>query len=117
MFVDIYKENTMNENLKKVREALGFNKSEMAEALGITGTYYAYMEKGNRTFQPEYVKILVDKYNVRRAFLESGDLPIFRSEEMEETLAEFKSLNEQQQKLVLEMIRQFNELNKNNGQE
>lgn len=102
----------MNENLQKVREALGFNKSEMAEALGITGTYYSYMEKGNRTFQPEYVKVLVDKFNVRRAFLERGELPIFKIEEMEETLSDFRKLNEQQQKLVLEMIRQFNELNK-----
>lgn len=117
MFVDIYKEKKMNENLKKAREALGLNRQEMAEIIGITGTYYGMMENGHRTLGPAHIKAIVDNTNIRREWIERGELPMFKSEERESTLIEFRKLNEQQQKLVLEMIRQFNELNKNNSQE
>lgn len=101
----------MNENLKRVRETLGLQKQEMAKIFGISGSYYGFMEKGTRTLQPEFIKILVDEYNVRRDFIERGEMPIFKNEEHEATLHEFMKLNDEQKELVLQMIRQFNELN------
>lgn len=101
----------MNDYLLKAREALGLNKIQMSEMLGITNTYYAMMEKGVRTLQPVYIKTLEEKAGIRRAWLERGELPMFRSEEQDETLKEFRKLTDAQKQLVLDMIKQFNDLN------
>lgn len=73
----------MNENLKKIRETLGFSPDEFRAQLGIDNqpTYYRY-ENGDRKIPDSVVLALFVKFNVNLNYLFMGELPMFLHEEI-----------------------------------
>ncbi len=55
---------TFAENLKKIREDIGFSRKDVAEALGITVQAYGNYELGHREPRLEMIVAIADLFDV-----------------------------------------------------
>jgi len=61
----------MREKLKAARNAAGLTRKQVAEHLGISERYYAYIENGNRNGDFEIWDMLEDLFKVHQRVLRS----------------------------------------------
>lgn len=70
-----------------LREALGYEKSEMADKLGIERTYWSRFEGGKRQVSDSVAALLVSRFGVTLDFLilgRWGNLPLDLAEKLRE---------------------------------
>ncbi|MGR3452902.1 helix-turn-helix domain-containing protein [Pseudooceanicola sp.] len=79
-----------------LRRALGLEKSEISDSLGIERTYWSRFENGKRPITETVAAMLVDRYGVTLDFLilnRWGGLPLDLAEKMRSIAAEDTTAN------------------------
>lgn len=71
--------NSMNVNLKSLREDLGLSQKEFANKLKVSDTTISKLEKGERNITDRMLIQICDAFNVRSEWLRTGEGNMYRT--------------------------------------
>ena len=101
---------TMGDKIKDLREKAGMTQTELAEKLGLSKSVISAYEKGIRNPSFKILPLLAQTFNVTELyFFEKG-----RFENQPITI-DITDLNKEQQKIVISLVNEFKEANRNNN--
>lgn len=63
---------TINQRIRKVREATGLSQSRFSERISLSSGYYAAIELGNRNVNDRIIKLVCSEFHVSEAWLRLG---------------------------------------------
>ena len=99
---------TMGDKIKDLREKAGMTQTELAEKLGVSKSVISAYEKGIRNPSYKILRLLADTFNVCQLyFFEQGRW------EHQPLTVDITDLNLEQQKIVISLVNEFKEINKN----
>ncbi len=95
--------NEIGERLKQLRkEYLKLTQTELADQIGVTGAAISRIEKGERMASMQILRSICRAFNVRQAWLETGEEPIFEPPTEADELAQLlKGASENPTKALL----------------
>ena len=97
-----------HERLYDVRKKAGMTQTELAEKLGVSKSVISAYEKGIRNPSYKILRLLADTFNVCQLyFFEQGRW------EHQPLTVDITDLNLEQQKIVISLVNEFKEINKN----
>ena len=103
----------MNKRLREVRKKLGMSQQELADVLGVSQGTYSQYERNERVFQPRYIKTLEREFSVNPEWLQNGVGDMFIDEAFEKKVLDiFMSLNDKNQEMMLEFMKELAEKQK-----
>lgn len=93
---------TINERFKAVRNALGKNQSEFAEALGFAQTGVSMIESHKRDVSDRHIKALCSIFNISEHWLRTGEGNMYVESEssLVDALASQMNMSAEQRKLM-----------------
>lgn len=93
---------TINERFKAVRNALGKNQSEFAEALGFTQTGISMIESHKRDVSDRHIKAICSIFNISEHWLRTGegDMYVESDASLVDSLAKQMNMSAEQKKLM-----------------
>lgn len=93
---------TINERFKAVRNALGKNQSEFAEALGFAQTGISMIESHKRDVSDRHIKAICSIFNISEHWLRNGegDMYIESDASLVDSLAKQMNMSAEQKKLM-----------------
>lgn len=93
---------TINERFKAVRNALGKNQSEFAEALGFAQTGVSMIESHKRDVSDRHIKALCSIFNISEHWLRTGegDMYVESESSLVNALASQMNMSAEQRKLM-----------------
>jgi transcriptional regulator with XRE-family HTH domain len=100
-------DNSINERVKQVREALDLNQRNFAKILSASHGYIAGIETGIRKVNGRLIKLIASEFAVNEAWLHTGEGEMFRQnpdEKFTKLVSLFKELPPKYQNLVYQII-------------
>ena len=93
---------TINERFKAVRNALGKNQSEFAEALGFAQTGVSMIESHKRDVSDRHIKALCSIFNISEHWLRTGEGDMYVESEtsLVDSLTKQMNMSAEQRKLM-----------------
>lgn len=93
---------TINERFKAVRNALGKNQSEFAEALGFAQTGISMIESHKRDVSDRHIKAICSIFNISEHWLRTGEGKMYVESEasLVDSLAKQMNMSAEQKKLM-----------------
>lgn len=93
---------TINERFKAVRNALGKNQSEFAEALGFAQTGVSMIESHKRDISDRHIKALCSIFNISEHWLRTGEGDMYVESEtsLVDSLTKQMNMSAEQRKLM-----------------
>ena len=93
---------TINERFKAVRNALGKNQSEFAEALGFAQTGISMIESHKRDVSDRHIKAICSIFNISEHWLRTGEGNMYVESEasLVDSLAKQMNMSAEQRKLM-----------------
>jgi transcriptional regulator with XRE-family HTH domain len=93
---------TINERFKAVRNALGKNQSEFAEALGFAQTGISMIESHKRDVSDRHIKAICSIFNISEHWLRTGEGNMYVESEasLVDSLAKQMNMSAEQKKLM-----------------
>ena len=93
---------TINERFKAVRNALGKNQSEFAEALGFAQTGVSMIESHKRDVSDRHIKALCSIFNISEHWLRTGEGDMYVESEtsLVDSLTKQMNMSTEQRKLM-----------------
>ena len=93
---------TINERFKAVRNALGKNQSEFAEALGFAQTGISMIESHKRDVSDRHIKAICSIFNISEHWLRTGEGKMYVESEasLVDSLAKQMNMSAEQRKLM-----------------
>lgn len=79
----------MNERIKELRKTLGFTQQEFADKIGVKRNTVATYEMGRSVPSDSAISLICREFNVREAWLRTGEGEMFKSKSRNEELMEF----------------------------
>ena len=99
---------TMGTKIKDLREKLGMTQTELANRLGLSKSVISAYEKGIRNPSFKILPLLAQTFNVTELyFFEKGEW------QNQDVTVNISDLNKDQQKIIISLINEFRESNKN----
>ena len=101
---------TINERVRKVRDALGLTQVKFAEAISISAGYIAGLEVGNRKVNDRIIRLISTSFNVREEWLKTGEGSMFleRPDQLTEfAAATFMELKPEYRDYILKQMDQL----------
>lgn len=125
----------MNERIKELRKTLGFTQQEFADKIGVKRNTVATYEMGRSVPSDSAISLICREFNVREAWLRTGEGEMFKSKSRNEELMEFATtvaegdpgsiqaqllavmarLTDQQWEVLAQVAREFVEETKSTG--
>ena len=100
---------TMGVKIKELREKAGMTQTELAEKLGLSKSVISAYEKGIRNPSFKILPQIAKTFNVTELFFfEKGEW------EKQAVTIDISDLNKDQQRIVISLVNEFKESNKNN---
>lgn len=100
---------TMGNKIKNLREKAGLSQTELAEKLGLSKSVISAYEKGIRNPSFKVLPLLAEALNVSQLyFFEKGEW------QNQPVTVDISDLNPDQQRIVISLVNEFKESNKNN---
>ena len=100
---------TMGAKIKDLREKAGMTQTELAEKLGLSKSMISAYEKGIRNPSFKMIPLIAKTFNVTELyFFEKGEW------QNQAITIDISDLNKEQQKIVISLVNEFKEINKNN---
>lgn len=100
---------TMGAKIKELREKAGMTQTELADRLGVSKSVISAYEKGIRNPSFKVLPLIAKTFNVTELYFfekgEWGNQPL---------TIDISDLNKDQQKIVISLVNEFKESNKNN---
>jgi transcriptional regulator with XRE-family HTH domain len=104
---------TTNERLKQIRKTLGLTQVKFAKRIGISTSYVAELELGNRKVNDRTMRLISMEFNIDEHWIRTGEGTMY-NEAAEANLAKitslFRSLSPQYQDCALIQMNALNEL-------
>ncbi len=99
---------TMGTKIKDLREKAGMTQTELANKLGLSKSVISAYEKGIRNPSFKILPLIAQTFNVTELyFFEKGEF------QKRDVTVNISDLNKEQQKIVMSLINEFRESNKN----
>ena len=100
---------TMGAKIKDLREKAGMTQTELANKLGLSKSMVSAYEKGIRNPSFKILPLLAKTFDVTELyFFEKGEW------QNQSVTIDISDLNKEQQKIVISLVNEFKEINKNN---
>ena len=100
---------TMGNKIKNLREKAGMSQTELAEKLGLSKSVISAYEKGVRNPSYKVLPLLAETFNVSQLyFFEKGEW------QNQPITIDISDLNPDQQRIIISLVNEFKESNKNN---
>lgn len=100
---------TMGTKIKNLREKAGMTQTELADRLGLSKSVISAYEKGIRNPSFKILPLLAQTFNVTELyFFEKGEW------QNQPITIDISDLNTDQQRIVISLVNEFKESNKNN---
>lgn len=101
---------SMGTKIKDLREKAGMTQTELADKLGLSKSVISAYEKGIRNPSFKILPLLAQTFNVTELyFFEKGEW-----KKNEPITVDISDLNTEQQRIIISLINEFKESNKNN---
>ncbi len=101
---------TMGTKIKNLREKAGMTQTELADKLGLSKSVISAYEKGIRNPSFKVLPLLAEIFNVTELyFFEKGEW-----QKHEPITIDISDLNTEQQRIIISLVNEFKESNKNN---
>ena len=101
---------SINQRVKQVRQTLNLSQAKFAKALSMSNGYIAGIELGHNNVNDRIVKLICFTFNVREAWLRTGEGTIFENEPdrfTELASATFRELKSVYQEYILKQMDQL----------
>ena len=104
----------INERLRAVRQSLNVSQKIFAKNIFVSASHYACMESGHRKIKDTILDSISKVYNVNKEWLLSGKGDMFETAppdlKLEELIEIFKRLNSHFQAYILDLVRNLEQI-------